>query len=68
MLTYYFILVIVQLTLGFYLVQHVVGPSRVTATNTTLIDHIISGSQIPMLRSIQVCSFSDHKVEIVNFI
>ena len=42
------------------------GPSRVTATSSTLIDHIISGLQIPVLRSIQVCGLSDHRVQIVN--
>ena len=34
----------------FYLTQHVVGPSRVTATSSTLIDHIVSSSQVPVLR------------------
>ena len=55
-----------NLLADFYLVQHVVGPSRVAATSSTLIDHIVSSSQIPVLRSIQTCGLSDHKVQIVN--
>ena len=42
------------------------GPSRVTATSSTLIDHIVSSSQVPVLRSVQTCGLSDHKVQIVN--
>ena len=42
------------------------GPSRVTATSSTLIDNIVSSSQVPVLRSVQTCGLSDHKVQIVN--
>ena len=55
-----------NLLADFYLTQHVVGPSHMTATSSTLIDHIVSSSQVPVLRSIQTCGLSDHNMQIVN--
>ena len=55
-----------NLLADFYLTQHVAGPSRVTATSSTLIDHIFSSSQVSVLRSVQTCGLSDHRVQIVH--
>ena len=51
---------------NFYLTQHVMGPSRVTATSSTLIDHNVSSPQVSVLRSVQKCGLSEHRVQIVN--
>ena len=50
----------------FNLVQHVTGPSRVTDTSSTLIDHIVSTPIVSMLSVKQAIGLSDHCVQITD--
>ena len=49
------------MTTGIIQVQHVTEPSE-TSTSASLIDHIITSKDIPVLRLLQTCGLSDHKV------
>jgi len=48
----------------FSLIQHVVGPSRVTGTSSTLIDHIVRTPAISVLDVQQAIGLSDHRMQI----
>ena len=50
----------------FNLVQHITGPSRVTESSSTLIDHIVSTSIASMLNVKQALGLSDHRVRIAD--
>ena len=44
----------------------VTGPSRVTDTSSTLIDHIVSTPVVSMLSVKQAIGLSDHRVQIAD--
>lgn len=50
----------------FHLVQCVTGPSRVTDTSSTLIDHIVCTPAVLVLSVRQAIGVSDHRVQIAN--
>ena len=50
----------------FNLVQHVVGPSRVTDISSTLIDHVVSTPAVSVLSVKQAIGLSDHRVQIAD--
>ena len=56
----------VNLLSDFYLVQHMIEPSHETSTSASLIDHVITSKDTPVLRLLQMCGLSDHKVQIAN--
>jgi len=56
----------VNLLSDFYLTQHMIEPTRKTSTSASLIDHVITSKDTPILRLLQTCGLSDHKVQIAN--
>jgi len=56
----------VNLLSDFYLTRHMIEPTRETSTSGSLIDHVITSKNTPILRLLQTCGLSDHKVQIAN--
>ena len=51
----------------FCLTQHISEPSRVSRGSATLIDHISSSNQLPVVHSCQAVGISDHCIQCVDF-
>ena len=50
----------------FQFVQHISGPTRVSSTSATLIDHAMSTSNLEVLQCFQVAGLSDHRCQIME--
>ena len=47
-------------------ILHLSEPSRETGISASLIDHVITSKDTPVLRLLQTCGLSDHKVQIAT--
>ena len=56
----------VNLLSDYCLVQHLSESSGETSTSASLIDHVITSKDMPVLRLLQTCGLSDHKVQIAT--
>ena len=56
-----------DLLIDFQLVQHIQEPTRVSASSSTLIDHVMCSQDISVSNVTQATGVSDHRIQIVEF-